>query len=241
MSETLPEHGRRTFMAGMAGVVGTSVLAACGGAAEPEEAPAPEPTAGGAGEPTPPPETASDPMAIPAAKPADWDPIAFNRARGNAGAIPESYRDEINGPEGETGHLGKHLPYVPGGFEGEVPEGMLPIMWGDPDLGYVRHPNAVPSEANDGEGHWYDWVRIRKATEGEAEEVETTFTSWPAQGPDGTGAYAVLGGGDITAESGKNTVYLVRLPSDVGPGDTVRVHAHCLTHGEYVDFLTLPG
>ena len=48
---------------------------------------------------------------------------------------------------------------------------------------------------------------------------------------------AVAGGGDITAESGKNTVYLCKLPDGLQKGDTVRIWAHCLTHGEYVDFI----
>lgn len=43
----------------------------------------------------------------------------------------------------------------------------------------------------------------------------------------------------LMAENGKNTIYLVALPSDVGPGDTVRSWAHCLTHGEYIDFLAV--
>lgn len=228
MSDETRTHGRREFVVMIAG---TSLLAACGGSSG-EGAAASEPTSGG--------EVSADPMAIPEARPADWDPIAFNRDRGNAGAIPVSYQDEINGADGAATHLGKHLPYVPSAFEGEVPQGMLPLMWGDPERGYARHPNAVPGPANDGEGHWYDWIRVRKATEGEAEEVETTFTGWPEQGAEGTGRYAVLGGGEITGDDGKNTVYLVRLPSDVRSGDVVRVHAHCLTHGEYVDFLTLP-
>ncbi len=231
--ETLGKHGRRDFMVAVAG---SSFLVACGGSNGGASTALPagaEPGAGGA-------SADGDTTAIPRARPDDWDAIAFNRERGNAGAIPVGYRDDINGPDGPTAHLGKHLPYVPSAFDGEVPASMLALMWGDPERGHARHPNAVPGPANDGEGHWYDSVRVRKATEGEAEEAETTFTSWPEQGPDGTGRYAVLGGGEITADDGKNTVYLVRLPSDVRSGDVVRVHAHCLTHGEYVDFLTVP-
>jgi hypothetical protein len=215
------KRGRREFVAGLAG---TSLLYACGGG--PPAAPS---TAGA--------EAARD--GLPRTRPEGWDPIAFNRARGNAGAIPESYRDAINGPDGATAHLGKHLPYVPTSFAGEVPEGTIPLMWGDPDRGFARHPNADRSEANGFEGHWYDWVRLREATDGDAAEVESTFTGWPTNGPDATGAYGVLGGGDIADDDGKNTVYVVRLPAGVGPGDTLRVHAHCLTHGEYVDFITL--
>lgn len=174
---------------------------------------------------------------IPLVQPVDWDPIAFNRTRGNAGAIPDSYLNDINGPSGETDHLGKHLPYVPVVDSTMVPAGMLPIMWGDAAKGYARHPNAVRSEANDYEGHWYNWIRIRKAIAGPAEELESSYSDWPGTTDGDNGAYAVFGSGDITAESGKNTIYLAAVPGDVQPGDWVRIHAHCLTHGEYVDFL----
>lgn len=176
--------------------------------------------------------------AVPFTKPDTWDPIAYNRARGNAGAIPESYLDDINGPDGVDSHLGKHLPYVQDAAE--LPAGHIAIMWGDPDKGHTRHPNAVRSDANNHEGHWYNWIRVRKATSEEAEEAESTYVEWPGETPDSTGAYAVLGEGDITDESGKNTIYIAALPSDVSSGDTIRIHAHCLTHGEYVDFLTVP-
>ncbi len=174
---------------------------------------------------------------VPMTMPENWDPIDFNRVRGNAGAIPESYRGSINGPDGETGHLGKHLPYIPALETETVPEGFVALMWGDPDKGYTRHPNAVRGEANNNEGHWYDSIRLRKATSDEAEEAESTYAEWPGTTEDSTGAYAVFGGGDITDDSGKNTIYLAALPSDVVAGDWVRVHAHCLTHGEYVDFV----
>ncbi len=176
-------------------------------------------------------------MSVPLRKPANWDALAFNRVRGNAGAIPDSYLASINGPDGDANHLGKHLPFVPS--VDDVPEGFIAIMWGDPELGYAAHPNAVRSEANNNEGHWYNWIRIRKATDGEADESQSTYAEWPGLGEGSTGAYAVFGGGDITENSGKNTIYLAALPDDVGPGDTVRIYAHCLTHGEYVDFLTV--
>lgn len=179
-----------------------------------------------------------DPLAVPRAQPSDWDPIAFNRTRGNAGAIPASYLPQINGPDGPTQHLGKHLPYVPALGEGQVPIGMIALMWGDPSRGYARHPNAVRSDANGYLGHWYNWIEVRKATEGSAEISRSEYPEWPMSTEH---TYLVQGGGDITADSGKNTVYLVALPADVRPGDVVRVHAHCLTHGEYVDFLTVPG
>ncbi len=46
-------------------------------------------------------------------QPPGWDPITFNKLRGNQGAIPETYLSDINGPDGPLKHLGKHLPYVP--------------------------------------------------------------------------------------------------------------------------------
>lgn len=182
--------------------------------------------------------TPPDPLAVPRSKPIGWDPIDFNRRRGHAGAIPASYYPQIDGPDGVTQHLGKHLPYVPTLDAGTVPSGMIALMWGDPSLGYARHPNAVPNESNQMHGHWYDWIEIRKATDGEAESRRSEYPAWPG---DTTSSFRVFGGGDITGDGGKNTVYLAALPSDVRPGDLVRVHANCLTHGEYVDFLVVPG
>lgn len=170
----------------------------------------------------------------------DWDAFAFNRERGRAGAIPESYLDDILSASGDTDHLGKHLPYVPAFDPATAPEGYLPVMWGDPDKGHARHPNAVRSEANNHEGHWYNWIRVRKATEDDAMELESRYSDWPGTTQDDTGAYAVFGGGEITDDAGKNTIYLAALPPDVQSGDVVRIWAHCLTHGEYVDFLTVP-
>jgi len=181
----------------------------------------------------------ADPMAVPDTRPDGWDPIAFNRARGNAGAIPESYRDEINGADGELMHLGKHLPYIPALPAGAVPAGMLAIMWGDPSLGRTRHPNAAPT-AEVPTGHWYDWIRVRKATMDGAVETTSTFGGWPTVIDTDNGAYAAQEGTDVTVDLGKNTVYLVQLPSGLVSGDVIRVHANCLTHGEYVDFLTVP-
>lgn len=183
--------------------------------------------------------SASATAEIPKARPDGWDAIAYNRDRGNAGAIPESYRPQINSADGAAQHLGKHLPYVATIAAGAVPAGMLALMWGDPSRGYAKHPNAAPSESNP-TGHWYNWVKIRKATNDEAQEAESRFSAWPTAGASDTGRYAAHEGTDATAEGGKNTVYLVALPSDARSGDLVRVHAHCLTHGEYVDFVTVP-
>ena len=181
-----------------------------------------------------------DLAAIPLEKSKDWDVVAFNEERGNAGASPEAYRDDINGPDGIPKHLGKHLPYVPEMDAAAIPAGFLALMWGDPKLDYVRHPNAPKGTPNYENGHWYDWVKVRKATAGEALESTSTFSNWPTPGESNTGKYAAFEGEDISADGGKNTVYLVALPTDVKSGDVVRIHAHCLYHGEYVDFVTVP-
>lgn len=215
---------RRAFLRTLATAAGAVVLvpavSACGGASATPDGPSAAPS-------------------IPKARPSGWDPLAFNRTRGNAGAIPDSYLTDINGPDGDVQHLGKHLPWTPDVDAALVPAGFVAIMWGDPDAGYARHPNAPRTDDNP-EGHWYDWIRVRKATDGEAAELESVYTDWPGTAPDDTGAYAVFGDGDITDDAGKNTIYLAALPDDVQSGDVVRVYAHCLTHGEYVDFVEIP-
>ena len=220
---------RREFLKRMATVAGGVVLlpVVTGCPAPAQDAPKGEdPQGSGPSEPT-------------LTRPEGFDPIAYNRDRGNAGAIPESYWPSINGPDGVNKHLGKHLPYFPA-LEGvEAPAGFAALMWGDPSKGYAKHPNAPKDETNNNEGHWYNWIRVRKAVEGEAEELKSEFHGWPQVVEGDSGQYAVQGGGDITADAGKNTVYLVGLPKDVQPGDTVRIWAHCLTHGEYVDYITV--
>lgn len=181
---------------------------------------------------------APSPLDVPRAKPSDWDPIAFNRARGNAGAIPASYLPKVNGPDGATQHIGKHLPYV-AKIEG-VPTGTLPLMWGDPSRGYAKHPNAPKSDKLPS-GHWFEWIRVRPATEGDAEERESRFSSWPKTSDGDNGRLAGQAGSEPSAEDGKKTVYVVELPSGIKAGDWVRVHGHCLTHGEYVDFVQVPA
>lgn len=175
----------------------------------------------------------------PLAMPADWDPLYFNRNRGNLGAIPESYLRDINSDDGDTQHLGKHLPYVPP-QNAPVPPGYMAVMWGDPSRGNARHPNAPRNESNNFEGHWYNWIRVRKATEDQAEELESNYSDWPGIDEEDRSGYAVFGGGELTGDDGRNTIYLAALPTDVQPGDWIRVWAHCLTHGEYVDFLQVP-
>lgn len=180
-------------------------------------------------------------LEVPQTMPEGWDPVDYNRTRGNQGAIPESYLDDINGPAGTEKHLGKHLPYVPAKVDASlVPAGFLALMWGDPEKGYAKHPNAPRNDSNNNEGHWYNWIKVRKAVEGEAEELQSSYTEWPGTSGD-ENKYAVMGGGDITEDGGKNTIYLAAIPTDVKPGDTIRIHAHCLTHGEYVDFMTIPA
>lgn len=188
--------------------------------------------------PSPASPDAPDATAVPSTKPEGWDPIAYNKARGNAGMIPETYHASINGPDGDAKHLGKHLPYVPGVDAALVPEGFLAIMWGDPSKGHAKHPNAAQSEANK-EGHWYNWIEVRKAVEGEAAAQKSEYPTWPATGDVKAAGYLVEGDKALDADSGIHTIYLAKLPGDVKKGDTVRIWAHCLTHGEYVDFLTV--
>lgn len=176
---------------------------------------------------------------IPFTRPENWDPIAYNRKRGNRGAIPKSYLPSINGPDGVKKHLGKHLPYIPELDCKTIPKGYLPLMWGDPAKGYTMHPNAPKSEANNFEGHWYSWIRLRKATPWYAETAMTVFSGWPKTCAKDNGIYRVMGNKEITEDGGIYTVYLVKLPGDVKKGDTLRVWAHCLTHGEYIDFIRL--
>ena len=174
---------------------------------------------------------------IPARKPVDWDPISFNRNRGNAGAIPGSYLKDVNGPDGEKKHIGKHLPYIPKIKKTENIEGFLPIMWGDPAKGHARHPNAPQDSSKNYEGHWYDWIRIRKAWAKESMELKSAYSNWPETAKSDSGSYMPFAGTDVTQDAGKNTIYLAALPSDVKKGDTIRIYAHCKTHGEWVDFL----
>jgi len=175
---------------------------------------------------------------LPRVRPENWDPLAFNRARGNAGAIPEEYRAKINGPDGDRQHLGKHLPYTPS--QVQAPAGMLAVMWGDSSRGYAKHPNARRS-AELPTGHWFDWIRVRRATHEDAEERESRFTDWPATAPSDNGRLSAIPGSTPERDDGKDTVYLVELPTGVRPGEWVRVHGHCLTHGEYVEFLRVPA
>jgi hypothetical protein len=214
----------KTTAAGAGLLLLTPVVTSCGGATVATESEPP---------------VASEIPPLPTSRPSDWDPVSFNRVRGNAGAIPEVYRAAINGPDGATKHIGKHLPYLVTIDPELVPAGYVAIMWGDASKGYAQHPNSARNDETGFAGHWFSWVRIRKATDGAAEEQETNFDNWPVPGNENAGAFAVLGGGDIGEDSGKRTVYLAQLPSDIAPGDTIRVWGFCLNHGEYADFVTL--
>lgn len=226
---------RRDFLHGLSAAAGTAVLApvvvSCNRQADITTTPPPDQGSeeAGAGEEM---AAGADPMVLPLSRPEGWDPIAFNRARGNAGAVPESYHESINGSDGP---LGKHVPYAPAVAAGVVPEGFVAVMFGNDEQGYPKHPASAPE--GDAEGHWYDWIRVRRAVEDEAEEVEARFSSWPELAEGDTGQYAVQGGGDMTADAGRNTIYLVPLPPDYVEGETLRVLGHCSLHGEYVDFL----
>jgi hypothetical protein len=179
------------------------------------------------------------PDAPPTAKSANWDAVQYNIARGKLGYIPSAYMAQILATDGIKNQLGKHLPYVPALSPSIQKEGYLPVMWGDPQLGYAQHPNG-PKAADNPEGHWYNWIRITK--EGDAGSlVETRFDNWPTVSSEVNGLYKPLSGKDVTLDGGRNTVYLAELPPGLQDGDTVMVWAHCLTHGEYVDFVTLPA
>jgi hypothetical protein len=178
--------------------------------------------------------------AVPPVAPAEWDAVAFNTARGATGAIPSNYMTKIKAPDGIKKHMGKHLPYVPELDPALVPKGFVPIMWGDASKGFARHPNAPKAAGNNNQGHWYNWIRVRKAVVDTAPSLESSYSDWPGIQEGDSGNYAVFGGGEATGDGGRNTIYLAALPKGVGPGDTIRVWAHCLTHGEYVDFVKLP-
>ena len=183
----------------------------------------------------------SEALEIPNKKPADWNPVKFNRDRGNAGAIPKSYLKDINGPNGVKTHIGKHLPYIPKLKKARSVDGFLPIMWGDPSRGYVQHPNAPRDDKKNFEGHWYDWIRIRKSSSKPTAELKSVYSNWPEITESDNGGYLPFEGKDITKDSGKNTIYLAALPSDVRKGDLIRIYAHCKTHGEWVDFIEVVG
>lgn len=234
------EQSRRDFLGQLATVTGGVVLlpyvTACGTTQAADKAPA---TPATAAKPEPTAIAPGSSMPVPTTPPADWDAIAFNKKRGNDGAIPKSYWASINGADGDKKHLGKHLPYIPQVDARLVPDGYVAIMWGDAKKGHARHPNAAKDPAKDYKGHWYNWIKVRKAVEGDAEELNNEYPDWPGPAPFDKKSYAVFGDGEITADKGKNTIYLVKLPSDVKKGDKVRIYAHCLYHGEYVDFITV--
>jgi hypothetical protein len=183
-----------------------------------------------------------EPYVPPNVKPENWNPIAYNKTQGiEQGLIPASYHEAILSEDGDTKHLGKHLPYIPTEIEPDrIPEGYLPLMFGDAEKGYAQHPNQVVGTEGYENGHWFNMIKIRKATMDEAEEVITRFDNWPETGETVNGTFIPYEGDDLTLNNGKNTVYLVKLPNDVKSGDTIRVTGYCLYHGMYTDFVTLP-
>jgi desulfoferrodoxin (superoxide reductase-like protein) len=160
---------------------------------------------------------------VPSYRPEGWNPIQYNLERGLKGAIPESYHESITGVDGDLLHIGKHIPYLAPIDPTVVPEGYIALMMGDARRGYAQHPNT--------ESHWYDWVKI--SVEGASTVYKNEFNAWP------TSNNIISLNGDTSANGGKETVYLVKLPPGASAGDTIRVIAHCSSHGEYVDFITL--
>lgn len=178
-------------------------------------------------------------LTLPETLPDNWDPVSFNRVRGESGKIPSEYMKKINAADGIPKHLGKHLPYIPQLENGLVPAGFVALMFGDPSKGYARHPNAIRSSANQNQGHWYNWIKLSKAAPSST-EITSTYSNWPGIEEGDSGSYAVFGdANDPLSDGGRNTIYLAKLPVGLQKGDKIRMWAHCLTHGEYVDFLTL--
>ncbi|NRA36530.1 MAG: twin-arginine translocation signal domain-containing protein [Planctomycetes bacterium] len=171
---------------------------------------------------------ATDPLALPSSKPADWDAISFNMQRALAGAAPESYHGSISGEGGDKKHVGKHTPFAPS--IKDVPEGYVAVMFGDDSKSYPKHPNS--------DTHWYDWVSIRKSSAGTAEEVTSKYGAWPSVTANDNGKYAAQGK-DIKENGGRGTVYLAKLPADVKKGDLVRIVGHCKKHGDWVNFVSI--
>ncbi len=180
---------------------------------------------------------AGDPLALPKVKPARWNAVAYNKDRAFAGGAPATYHSAIAGPDGDKKHVGKHLPYLPT-FD-KTPDGYLAVMFGDESKGYARHPNSAAVPELDDAGHWYDWIEIRKATEGQAKVVKSSYSSWPLNAQGDNGQLASFTGKDLSDNKGRDTVYLAALPSDVKPGDTIRVTGHCKMHGDWTDFFTI--
>lgn len=177
---------------------------------------------------------------VPNSRPPNWNPFTFNLYRGKRGSIPKDYLAQIIEEGVLEKKLGMHLPYVPKLSKEkreQVPKGYLPLMWGDPSKGNAMF---LHQEANgDQQGVWFDWIRIRKAVIGRADESQSRYQGWP-QTPAGSGSYMADQGESLTAQDGKHTVYLAQLPGDVRGGDLVRVWGHCKARGEYIDFVVVP-
>lgn len=223
------DKNRRAFFKHLAALTGTVVIAPMAISCSKASTPAVRPIAR---------VDASNAPDIPLAKPSNWDANAFNKNRGLKGAIPQSYYADINSPDGEKKHLGKHLPYIPDIKPTDYPEGYIPIMWGDPSKGFSQHPNSAQHSPGYTVGHWYNWVRTKNTSIENGEEIESQFHAWPGprDGADAT-VFSVFGEGNIEDNDGKNTIYMLSKPADLNDGDTMRIYGHCLYHGEYVDFI----
>ena len=106
-----------------------SMSAACGTATPPAQPPARMPKSEGSF------SGAAIVSRVPLTRPEGWDPVAFNRVRGNAGAVPESYRDAINAEDADTQALGMHLP------------------------DWIRLRKATSNEAQEAESTYSNWPR----------------------------------------------------------------------------------
>lgn len=174
----------------------------------------------------------------PVTPPAGWDPIAYNLARGRVGYIPPDYLAEVKGPGGFAVIVGEHLGYAVQHEAVKLSEGRLALMFGDPRRGHVRHPNS-PRTKSDLVGHWVDWIRVRAVKGGE--EVETRFDDWPVCSSLVQGRILPRVGNNPADDSGRNSVFVAKLPEGVAVGDQLRIWAHCRSHGEYVDYANLPA
>ena len=175
--------------------------------------------------------------AAPLVMPSEWDEIAFNTKRALAGAAPTSYHGAIQSADGGKKHVGKHLPFIAQGVA--APAGYVAIMVGDSAKGYARHPNAAAEQEIGEIGHWYDWIKIRPAIEGDAEEVTSSYAAWPKTAATDNGKIIPVQGKSFEDNGGRETVYLAQLPKGVMKGDMLRVIGHCNKHGDYVGFYQL--
>ena len=169
----------------------------------------------------------------PTTRPETWDPFQYNFLRGDAGFIPPGYLRQTRGPLSFKVIAGEHLPYRIETPAAKMADGVLGVMFGDPEKGHIRHPSS-PRDSDDPVGHWVDWVKIMKVG---GAQVETRFDNWPVCSEMVQGRFVPMVGDDPSADGGRNSVMLVRLPEETRQGDELRIWCHCRGHGEYVDFM----